>query len=41
MNEILSKKIDSLPPLPQTILDLEEFKKSTTKDLDVLQKIID
>jgi HD-like signal output (HDOD) protein len=41
MTEILSKKIDSLPPLPQTILDLEEFKKSPTKDLDVLQKIID
>jgi len=41
MNEILSKKIDSLPPLPKTLLDLEEFKKSPTKDLEVLQKIIE
>ncbi|MEA3512100.1 MAG: HDOD domain-containing protein [Campylobacterota bacterium] len=41
MNEVSSKKIDSLPPLPKTILDLEEFKKSSHKDLEVLQKIID
>ncbi len=41
MTEALSKKIDSLPPLPKTILDLEEFKKSSHKDLDVLQEIIE
>lgn len=41
MTEALSKKIDSLPPLPKTILDLEDFKKSTNKDLEVLLKIIE
>ena len=41
MNEILSKKIDSLPPLPKTIIDLEEFKKSADKDLDKLLVIIE
>ena len=40
MNDILSKKIDSLPPLPKTIIDLEEFKKSSDKDLDKLLVII-
>ncbi|MEA2049884.1 MAG: HDOD domain-containing protein, partial [Campylobacterota bacterium] len=41
MNEILSSKIDSLPPLPQTVIDLEEFKKSSNKDLDKLLSIIE
>ena len=41
MNDILLKKIDSLPPLPKTIIDLEEFKKSSNKDLDVLLKIFE
>ncbi len=41
MTEVLSKKIDSLPPLPKTIIDLEEFKKSPNKDLEVLDKIIE
>jgi len=41
MTDILLKKIDSLPPLPKTILDLEEFKKSSNKDLDVLLKILE
>lgn len=41
MIEVLSKKVDSLPPLPQTILDLEEFKKSPNKDLQILEKIIE
>jgi len=41
MTEVLSKKIDSLPPLPKTIIDLEEFKKSPNKDLEVLEKIIE
>ncbi|MEA2019254.1 MAG: HDOD domain-containing protein [Campylobacterota bacterium] len=41
MKESLTKKIDSLPPLPKTILDLEEFKRSSKKDLDVLLTIIE
>ena len=41
MNDILTKKIDSLPPLPKTIIDLENFKKSSNKDLDTLLKIIE
>lgn len=41
MNDILLKKIDSLPPLPKTIIELEEFKKSSNKDLDVLLKILE
>ena len=41
MNEVLTKKIDSLPPLPKTILDLEEFKKSANKDLEKLLPIIE
>lgn len=41
MNEILSKKIDALPPLPKTVLDLEEFKKSSNKNLEDLLKIVE
>jgi HD-like signal output (HDOD) protein len=41
MTEVLSRKIDSLPPLPKTIIELEEFKKSPNKDLEVLDKIIE
>ena len=41
MKDSLAKKIDSLPPLPKTILDLEEFKRSSKKDLDILLKIIE
>ncbi len=41
MNTTLTKKIDSLPPLPQTILDLEEFKKSSTKNPEDLLTIIE
>ena len=41
MRDILSKKVDSLPPLPKTILDLEEFKKSANKDLDELLAIVE
>jgi len=40
MNNVLSKKIDSLPPLPKTIIELEEFKKSSNKDLNKLLDII-
>ena len=41
MKEILSKRIDSLPPLPKTIIDLENFKKSSSKDLDTLLAIVE
>ena len=41
MNEILTKKVDALPPLPKTIIDLEEFKKSSSKDLDTLLSIVE
>ena len=41
MNDVLTKKIDSLPPLPKTVIDLENFKKSSNKDLDTLLKIIE
>lgn len=41
MNDILSKKIDSLPPLPKTIIDLENFKRSADKDLDKLLAIVE
>jgi len=37
----LAKKIDSLPPLPETILKLEDFKKSKDKDPDQLLAIIE
>ncbi|MEA3315816.1 MAG: HDOD domain-containing protein [Campylobacterota bacterium] len=40
MNNVLSKKIDSLPPLPKTIIELEEFKKSSNKDLNKLLEIV-
>lgn len=40
MNTAIADKIDSLPPLPQTILDLEEFKKSSTKNPEDLLIII-
>lgn len=41
MNEALTSKVDSLPPLPKTILDLEEFKKSANKDLEELLAIVE
>ena len=41
MSTEIAKKIDSLPPLPQTIIDLEEFKRSQTKDPEVLLTIIE
>ncbi len=41
MQELLSEKIDSLPPLPKTIIDLEEFKRSPEKEAVVLLSIIE
>ncbi len=37
----LANKIDSLPPLPETIMELEDFKRSSDKDPEVLLKIIE
>lgn len=41
MNDLLAQKIDALPPLPQTVIDLEEFKKSSEKDPSALLQIIE
>ncbi len=35
------EKIESLPPLPQTIIDVEEFRKKENKEIDELIKIIE
>ncbi|RLA79271.1 MAG: HDOD domain-containing protein [Epsilonproteobacteria bacterium] len=40
MTTNLTEKIDSLPPLPQTIIDLEEFKRSSNKSPEALEIII-
>lgn len=34
-------KIDSLPPLPKTIQELEDFKKSTNKEIKTLANIVE
>lgn len=41
MNDTFANKVDSLPPLPKTILDLEEFKRSANKDLERLLEIVE
>lgn len=41
MDMLLAQKIDSLPPLPKTVLELEEFKKSPDKQPTVLVSIIE
>ena len=41
MFENILKKIESLPPLPQTIIDIEEFRKRVDKEVDDLIKIIE
>lgn len=41
MFENILKKIESLPPLPQTIIDIEEFRKRADKEVDDLIKIIE
>jgi HD-like signal output (HDOD) protein len=35
------KKIDNLPPLPQTIIEVEEFRKSSNKNAEELISIIE
>ena len=41
MNEQLLSKIDSLPPLPQTVMELEEYKKNRETDILKLLQIIE
>ena len=41
MRTSLTDRIDSLPPLPETIIELENFKKSQDKDPEVLLQIIE
>ena len=41
MKNNLLEKIDALPPLPKSVIDLEEFRKSTNKEPLDLLKIID
>lgn len=41
MQEVLSEKIDSLPPLPKTVIELEEFKRSAEKEASTLLEIIE
>lgn len=37
----LLEQIDNLPPLPQTIIEIEEFRKNSKKDVDELLRIIE
>ena len=38
MDEQLIKKVESLPPLPKTVIELERFQKSTNKNLEEFTK---
>ena len=41
MKDLLLKKVDSLPPLPKTVIELEEFKKSDNKEPAKLLEIVE
>lgn len=41
MNENIIEKIESLPPLPKTIIEIEEFRQSSEKEAFELLKIIE
>ncbi|WP_258238914.1 HDOD domain-containing protein [Arcobacter sp. CECT 8985] len=41
MSKLLINKIDSLPPLPKSVIELEEFRKLPNKDPEDLLKIIE
>ena len=41
MLEKILEKIESLPPLPQTIEEIEAFRKKQNKEVDELVKIIE
>ncbi len=38
---IIANKIDALPPLPATVIELENFRKSLNKDPEVLLSIVE
>lgn len=40
VNDTIIEKIDALPPLPKTIMDIEAFRQQKNKDLDELLLII-
>jgi len=41
MQDTISKMIDQLPPLPETIIELEKFKQSKEQEPETLLKIIE
>lgn len=41
MNDKIVQKIESLPPLPKTIIEIEEFRKKPDKELGELLRIIE
>ncbi|WP_228286244.1 HDOD domain-containing protein [Arcobacter vandammei] len=41
MNDKIVQKIESLPPLPKTIIEIEEFRKKQDKELSELLKIVE
>ena len=41
MLENILEKIESLPPLPQTIEEIENFRKKKDKEIDELVRIIE
>jgi HD-like signal output (HDOD) protein len=41
MNDKIIQKIESLPPLPKTVLEVEEFRKKQDKELSELLRIIE
>lgn len=41
MSKLLIEKIDSLPPLPKSVIELEEFRKLPNKEPEDLLKIIE
>ena len=41
MLNYISKKIDALPPLPKTVIDLQNFKRKDVQDMDELLAILE
>ena len=41
MTSKILEKIESLPPLPKTIIEIEEFRKKQDKELSELLQIIE
>lgn len=40
VNETIIEKIDALPPLPKTVIEIEEYRQQKSRDLDELLVII-